>query len=74
MVKSRPNFPIKPFECLEAAREWVLGFVAWCNTEHLHSFINFLTPSERHDARGKRSWRKATASTRQPVPATQNAG
>ncbi len=52
-VKSRPSFPVKPFESLEAAREWVTGFVAWYNTEHLHSSINFLTPSERHEGKGE---------------------
>ncbi len=51
-VKSRPNFPVKPFESLEAARESVTGFVTWYNTEHLHSSINFLTPSERHEGKG----------------------
>jgi transposase InsO family protein len=56
-VKSRPNFPIKPFESLEAAREWVAGFVTWYNTEHLHSAINFLTPSERHTGKGEQTLR-----------------
>ena len=30
-------------------RDWVQGFVQWYNTEHKHSRIKFVTPSERHD-------------------------
>ncbi len=52
-VKSRPSFPIKPFDSLAAAREWVATFVAWYNTEHLHSSINFLPPSKRHEGAGE---------------------
>lgn len=50
-LKYRPGFPRKPFASIEAAREWVAGFVAWYNDEHLHSAIRYVTPSDRHARR-----------------------
>jgi len=47
-LKYCPQFPSKPFESIEAAREWVKGFVIWYNTEQLHSGINFVTPESKH--------------------------
>ena len=47
-LKYRPNYPQGPFESLEAARQWVEGFVSWYNEEHQHSGISFVTPSQRH--------------------------
>jgi len=47
-VKSRPNYPDKPFEDIEAARLWLTGFVDWYNNEHRHSGISFVTPAQRH--------------------------
>ena len=50
-LKYRPEYPRHPFESLEAATEWVSGFVRWYNEEHLHSEISFVTPSDRHAGR-----------------------
>lgn len=50
-LKYRPEYPSKPFEDIDAARVWVTGFVAWYNTEHLHSGIRFVTPDDRHFGR-----------------------
>ena len=50
-LKYRPEYPRRPFATLEAARSWVAGFVAWYNTEHLHSAIRFVTPDDRHHGR-----------------------
>jgi putative transposase len=50
-MKYRPEYPYRPFASLEEARAWVAGFVAWYNTEHLHSAIRFLTPDVRHFGR-----------------------
>jgi transposase InsO family protein len=50
-LKYRPGYPRKPFASLEAAREWVAGFVAWYNSEHLHSALRFVTPDDRHASR-----------------------
>lgn len=47
--KYRPEYPANGFPDRTAAREWVLRFVRWYNTEHHHSGLNFLTPSQRHD-------------------------
>lgn len=47
-LKYRPNLPVKPFEDLPAARRWVTALVDWYNTEHRHSAIGFVTPSQRH--------------------------
>jgi putative transposase len=50
-LKYRPEYPRKPFATLEAAREWVAGFVGWYNGEHLHSAIRYVTPDDRHSGR-----------------------
>jgi len=47
-VKYRPNFPFDGFSSLDNARQWVLQFVTWYNSEHKHSGINFVTPMQRH--------------------------
>lgn len=47
-LKYRPEYPERPFDDLKSARIWVRGFVDWYNHEHLHSAINFVTPSQRH--------------------------
>jgi len=47
-MKYTPAFPSKPFESLDAAREWVYEFVHWYNEAHRHSGIQFVTPAQRH--------------------------
>lgn len=47
-LKYRPGFPSKGFATLEATQTWVLKFVRWYNTEHRHSALNFVTPTQRH--------------------------
>jgi len=47
-MKTRPCYPRKPFENIEAARSWVESFVHWYNEEHRHSAIGYVTPSQRH--------------------------
>lgn len=47
-MKYRHEFPVDGFESIEAARDWVLGFVTWYNDEHHHSGIKFVSPSLRH--------------------------
>jgi putative transposase len=49
--KYRPNYPSKPFDSVEAARQWTLEFVQWYNHQHKHSGIKFVTPAQRHDGR-----------------------
>src|SRR5271165_3271756 len=47
-AKYRPEFPIKGFADLEAARQWAARFVQWYNHEHRHSGIRYVTPAQRH--------------------------
>ena len=46
--KYRPEYPIKGFESIDTARQWVSRFVRWYNEDHRHSAIRYVTPSERH--------------------------
>lgn len=50
-MKYRPAYPSKPFCSLLQAQRWVDDFVAWYNTEHLHSAIRYMTPDDRHYGR-----------------------
>ena len=50
-MKYRPEYPRRAFASLDAARAWVEQFVAWYNTQHLHSGLNFIRPADRHDGR-----------------------
>jgi transposase InsO family protein len=47
-LKYVPSYPGKPFETVEQARDWALGFQQWYNEEHKHSALKFVTPAERH--------------------------
>jgi putative transposase len=49
--KYRPNYPSKPFDSVDKAREWTLQFVQWYNHQHKHSGLKFVTPAQRHDGR-----------------------
>jgi transposase InsO family protein len=48
-LKYCPEYPVRGFESVEAARAWVARFVDWYNFEHLHSGIGYVTPADRHD-------------------------
>jgi transposase InsO family protein len=50
-AKYRPEFPVKGFADLQAARSWATGFVHWYNQEHRHSGIRYVSPAQRHDGR-----------------------
>ncbi|MGR5431779.1 integrase core domain-containing protein, partial [Vibrio astriarenae] len=52
-VKYMPNWPKKGFEDLGASRGWVESFVRWYNTEHKHSKLRYVTPSQRHNGKDK---------------------
>ncbi len=47
-LKYHPGFPDKPFDSLQEAREWVIGFQRWYNEVHRHSGLKFVTPAQRH--------------------------
>jgi transposase InsO family protein len=46
--KYRPEYPVKGFDSIDTARQWVSFFVKWYNEEHRHSAIRYVTPSQRH--------------------------
>lgn len=46
--KYRPDYPTKGFIDINAARQWVLGFVHWYNFNHKHSGLNYISPNQRH--------------------------
>lgn len=50
-LKYHRTYPGTPFASIEDAREWVRRFVAWYNSEHLHSGIRFVSPLDRHEGR-----------------------
>ncbi len=47
-AKYRPEFPVKGFADLDAARAWAGGFVRWYNHDHRHSGIRYVSPAQRH--------------------------
>src|SRR4051795_10244455 len=47
-AKYRPEFPLKGFADLDAARHWAARFVHWYNEQHRHSGIRYVTPAQRH--------------------------
>lgn len=47
-LKYRPGFPVNGFATIEDARNWMLTFVRWYNTEHRHSELHYVTPEQRH--------------------------
>jgi transposase InsO family protein len=50
-VKYRPFFPRGAFSSIEHARQWMVAFVRWYNTQHRHSAIKYVTPADRHRGR-----------------------
>ena len=46
--KYRPDYPVKGFVSIEAARAWCAEFVSWYNEIHRHSGIRYVTPGQRH--------------------------
>lgn len=47
-LKYQPNYPSRGFRSVEEARTWVTLFVAWYNTIHYHSGLNYVTPEQVH--------------------------
>lgn len=47
-LKYCPGFPENGFESIDSARDWIEKFVYWYNNIHLHSGINFVTPTDKH--------------------------
>jgi len=49
--KYAPGYPPNGFDNIGMAQQWVLKFVTWYNTVHLHSALSFVTPEQRHTGR-----------------------
>ncbi len=47
-LKHRPQLPLKRFNDVLEARQWVERLISWYNHEHRHSGIRFVTPAQRH--------------------------
>ena len=60
-LKYWPAYPVRAFDSLSAAREWVCIFVQRYNHEHRHSAIGFVTPGQRHAGLDMALLRKRTA-------------
>jgi putative transposase len=56
--KYRSNYPVNGFKTIDAAREWVSGFVNWYNNDHYHSGLNFVTPNSRHNGKADKIMEK----------------
>lgn len=52
-LKYCPTYPSRPFQNIEATKNWVEKFVHWYNHIHLHSGIKFVTPNDRHSGKDK---------------------
>ncbi len=53
-LKYHPKYPAaKKFTSIIDATGWVIEFVDWYNNYHLHSSLNFISPSQRHNGDGK---------------------
>lgn len=50
-LKYVPGYPARPFDTIDAARQWIMQFVRWYNHSHRHSGLKYVTPAQRHDGR-----------------------
>lgn len=55
-MKYRPGYP-RVFDTLDAARDYLTGYVTWYNTEHKHSGIALFTPAQVGDGSWKEVWK-----------------
>ncbi len=54
-MKYRPGYP-KVFTDLDAAREYIAGYVPWYNHQHKHSGIALFSPGQVHDGTWHDAW------------------
>lgn len=53
-IKYHPSYPERAFRSIDEAQKWVDDFVAWYNTQHLHSGIQYVTPQARYSRDDRR--------------------
>lgn len=73
-AKYRPEFPVKGFGGLNAARAWAANFVRWYNIDHRYSSIRYVSPSQCTPATTSRSLRLGMMPTCRPANATRLVG
>jgi len=56
--KYRPDYPYKGFLSIAKARDWVLKFSHWCNVNHKHSGLKFVTPHQRQAGLANKCWQR----------------
>lgn len=56
-LKYSPKYPLR-FETIAQAREWMADFVHWYNTEHRHSALDYVTPSQRRSGAAQEIYAK----------------
>lgn len=59
-LKYKPDYPVR-FETLQEAREWIMKFVHWYNTQHRHSSLDYVTPQEMRTGAAKDIFKKRNA-------------
>jgi putative transposase len=65
-VKYRPSYPDR-FDSIDDARVWMRKFVGWYNTEHYHSGIGYLHPTDLHNGTAN-DHRRPPAGSRRRLP------
>jgi hypothetical protein len=73
-AKYRPEFLLKGFAGLIAARQWAMQFMQWYNHEHRHSGIRYVTPAQRHAGRDLRLLKARHAAYQTARQRTPDAG
>ena len=68
-MKYSPAYPNKPFDSIEAAREWVHTFVNRYNGTHRHSGIQYVTPDDERVTRVKTRRKAVCEATKAQQPA-----
>ena len=64
--KYRPDYPRRPFETIDQAKQWVQQFVQWYNHQHKHSGLKFVTQGSPMTGRPMRSCDAVSRCTKQP--------
>ncbi len=70
-VKYQPEFP-STFANLTAARAFCRAFFTWYNTQHRHSSLALLTPSDVHHGRAHEILERGSSRSTPPTTPIQN--
>jgi putative transposase len=70
--KYHPSLPPGGFATVEEARAWAHRLIQWCNHQHRHSALRFVTPAQKH--RGEDVLLLAKRKTLYEAKCTENPG